>query len=97
MSEKKEHLSKSAHDTTPKTTIPVVIDLGTQKKSDIEKLEKGEGKLMLEVDLAVEHARSRLPEEDRNKIVVPVVMIYRKKRKRAAFPIPPVPPFNLFR
>ncbi|HEY6329703.1 MAG TPA: hypothetical protein VI756_10215 [Blastocatellia bacterium] len=97
MEEKKENIVRSATATGAKTTVPVVMDLGKQSKSDIKKLENGEGKLMLEVEIAVDHARARLPDEDKNKIIVPVVIIYRKKQKRGGFPISPLSPFNFFR
>ena len=95
--ENKDTVSKSALDTGAKISLPVVIDLGKQSKKDLKKLEKGEGKLMLEVELAVEHARARLPEDDHKKVFVPVVIIYRKKQKRGVFPISPLSPFNLLR
>ncbi|HEY3134822.1 MAG TPA: hypothetical protein VGL29_02110 [Blastocatellia bacterium] len=95
--EGKETSSKKADHTAAKTTLPVVIDLGSQKRKDIRKLENGAGKLMLEVDLAVEHARARLPDEDKDKMFVPVVIIYRRKPKRRPLPISPFSPCSLFR
>ena len=92
--DKKENAARSG---AAKTTLPVVVDLGKRSRKDIKKLGNGEGKLMLEVELAVEQARSRLSEEDKNKVFVPVVIIYRKKEKRGIFPIPPLSPFNFLR
>ena len=84
-----------------KTTEPVVVDLGKQKKRDINDLKNGCGFLMTEVDAAVDRARGKLSDTDKNKPVVPVVVIYRKKGKRrgrgGASLLNPLNPFGMFR
>ena len=85
-----------------KTSDPVVVDLGKQKKRDINDLKNGCGPLMTEVNTAVEGARGKLADGDKNKPVVPVVVIYRKKRKRGrgrggSSLLSPLNPFGMFR
>ena len=83
-----------------KTNVPVVIDLGKQKKRDINDLKNGCGSLMTEVDAAVAGARGKLSDTDKNKAVVPVVVIYRKKKKRRggrSSLLSPLNPFGMFR
>jgi Family of unknown function (DUF6200) len=83
-----------------KTTDPVVVDLGKQKKRDINDLKNGCGPLMTEVDAAVERARGKLSDGDKNRPVVPVVVIYRKKGKRrggGSSLLSPLNPFGMFR
>jgi hypothetical protein len=84
-----------------KTTDPVVIDLGKQKKRDINDLKNGCGPLMTEVHAAVDGARGKLADGDKNKPVVPVVVIYRKKRRRGgrggSSLLSPLNPFGMFR
>jgi len=83
-----------------KKNVPVVIDLGKQKKRDINDLKNGCGPLMTEVDAAVEGARGKLADGDKTKPVVPVVVIYRKKRKRrggGSSLLSPLNPFGMFR
>jgi Family of unknown function (DUF6200) len=79
---------------------PVIVDLGKRKKKVINDLKNGCGKLMTEVDIAVEHARSTLPDADKNKAVIPVVIIYSKKKKRkgsGSLPFSPLNPLSLLR
>ena len=65
---------------------PIIIDLGKAKRKRIKALKRGRGKLMEEVTCALNEAsddiRSRLGEEAANGPLIPVVLIYRKKRKR---------------
>jgi hypothetical protein len=82
---------------TPGSTIPppVIVDLGSRSKKAINKLKDGQGKLMYEVELAVEQARLTLSDSDKNKQVIPVIVIYRKKRKSVRdFPLNPLSAFS---
>jgi hypothetical protein len=80
---------------------PVIVDLGKRKKKEIRDLKNGCGKLMTEVDVAVDHARSTLPDAEKNKGVIPVVIVYRKKKKgrkgSGSLPFSPLNPFSLLR
>lgn len=76
------------------TQTPVIVDLGKRKRKAIKDLKNGHGYLMDEVDHAVNRARSGLPEAEQNKPVVPVVILYRKKRKRRGSRSLGFSPFN---
>jgi hypothetical protein len=88
-------------DKTSAHAIPVIVDLGSRRKKLINDLKDGRGKLLLEIDLAVEQARAVLPDSDKNKILVPVVVLYREKRKKRRYddlvPFNPLNPFSLLR
>ena len=68
--------------TTTVVTQPVIIDLGSRKSKILKELKKGEGKLWEEVQGVVESVQDKLGEKTDGKVVIPVVMIYEKKRKR---------------
>jgi hypothetical protein len=76
---------------------PVIVELGTKSKKAINNLKRGTGRIMDEVEEAIEQVRSRLPDADRNKQILPIVLIYRRKRRRVALPPLPFSPLNLFR
>jgi hypothetical protein len=91
------------HDTAPRTVdhpapvyTRVIVDLGKASKKQIKRFKRGEqGRLQDEVEQAIQRARERLPEADKDKELVPVVLIYRQKRRRASvgglpLPIPPL-------
>jgi len=82
------------------TLTPVVIDLGSKRKKAVNDLKNGRGELLADVEHAVNHARANLPDEDKNKTVLPIVFIYRKKRRRRvtdSLPLSPINPLNLLR
>lgn len=61
---------------------PVVVDLGKTKRKDIKALKRGEGKLMREVSQIMNEVRRELMDELAGRHLVPVVILYRPKRKR---------------
>ena len=63
-------------------TQPVIIDLGKQKRRALKSLKKGEGKLWDEVLDVVEEVKDMLGTDAEGKVLVPVVMLYRKKNRR---------------
>ena len=72
--------------------VPIVVDLGKKTKKSIKKLKKGSGKLLSQVQEAMDEVRARLPEADKQKAVVPVVMFVERKFKKASskFPFSPL-------
>jgi Family of unknown function (DUF6200) len=62
-------------------TQPIIIELGTRKSSNLKDLKKGKGKLWDEVLGVIEETREMLGEEAEGKILVPVIVIYKKKSK----------------
>jgi hypothetical protein len=63
-------------------TQPIIIDMGKQKTGNLSDLKKGEGKLWDEVLNVVDEVKQMLGEAADGKVIVPVVVIYRKKLKR---------------
>lgn len=61
---------------------PIIINLGKQRRKRIKNLMKGRGKLWYEVEGVIDEATAKLGEEVEGKTVVPLVLIYRTKRKR---------------
>lgn len=75
-------------------------DLGSTKKKLIRDLKCGKGELLEDVDDAIEEARASLPDSEKNKTLVPIVLVYREKRKKRRYddlPFSPLNPFSLFR
>ena len=96
----KDDVVSSVAEARPRTPPPVIVDLGGKSRKAIKKLKKGRGKLMADVDQAIEEIRSRLPDDHKNGQIVPVLVIYRKKRRRGtrgSLPFPLPSPFSLFR
>lgn len=61
---------------------PIIVDLGKVKSKRVKRLKRGQGVLMDEVDQAVAEVRHNLGPEHADRELVPVVMIYRKKKKK---------------
>jgi len=61
---------------------PVLVDLGKKRRKQIKQLKRGEGPLVAEVTEVLEHVRAELGADLDGKTILPVVLIYEKKRKR---------------
>lgn len=61
---------------------PIIVDLGKQRKKQIKRLKRGEGKLWDEVADVSQEVGLQLGEEAQDKVLVPIVMVYRKKAKK---------------
>jgi hypothetical protein len=78
--------------------IPVIVDMGSESKKAIKKLKRGTGKLMDEVHRTIDQVRESLTEEERNKPILPLLVIYRQKTKSLKPSLPSIPnPFTFFR
>jgi len=64
---------------------PIVINLGKQRRKRIKQLKQNRGILMDEVMEAVAQINGQLGVEAAGKVLVPVVLIYREKRKTPVF------------
>jgi hypothetical protein len=88
-------------DKTHVQATPIIVDLGSRRKKAIKDLKNGKGKLLVEIELAVEQARAVLPDSDKNKAIIPVVVLYRQKRRKRGVgdfvPFNPLNPFSLLR
>lgn len=63
-------------------TQPVIIDLGGQKSKYIKELKEGQGKLWDEVFDVIDEVKEMLGSEADGKVLVPVVMIYKKTTRQ---------------
>jgi ribosomal protein L14 len=77
-------------ETETRVTRPVVINRGRRRRKLITQLKRGEGDLWAEVADTVREVVAQLGPESHGKVVVPVVVIYRKKNKskRSGLPSP---------
>lgn len=64
---------------------PIIIDLGKKKRKRIKNLKKGRGQLLDEVAEVLQEVRTSLGEEGAGKQLVPVVMVYRQKRRKRKY------------
>lgn len=69
-------------DTDSAPSPPIIVDLGKVGRKQIKKLKQGRGPLAMEVDEVIEALRRELGEETAGKEIVPVVLLYRRKRKK---------------
>ena len=83
MSAKKEEAAvmETAEETT-EMTQPIIVDLGKQKVSRLKDLKAGEGELWDEVLDVVDEVKDMLGEEAGGKTMIPIILIYEKKRLR---------------
>lgn len=65
-------------------TQPIIIDLGTEKSSKLKDLKKGKGELWDDILNVVDETREMLGNEAEGKVFVPVILIYKRKPKRAS-------------
>lgn len=75
-------MSTQYANTNQKDLTPIVINLGKTRKKKIRRLKRGTGPLLDEVQQAVAMTRSREGGNIADKVCVPIVLIYEKKRKR---------------
>ena len=81
-------LDKKSADVGSLTSNSIVVNLGKKSKKAIKKLKKGSGKMFVEL-----HAR--LPEADKQKTLVPVVMFCERKARKISKT--PFSPFSMFK
>jgi hypothetical protein len=67
---------------------PIIVDLGKKKRKDIRRLKRGQGKLMDEVAETLTQVRNNLGPDADYKQLVPVVIVYRQKRKGGSGIVP---------
>lgn len=61
---------------------PIILDLGKQTRKRIKRLKKGRGKLWFEVENVIDEVSTTLGDEPGGKIIVPIILVYRRKPKR---------------
>jgi hypothetical protein len=65
-----------------KHTRPIVVDLGSASRKQIRKLKRGTGQLEEEVRDVVRRVRTQLGAKAEHKELVPLVVVYSRKRKQ---------------
>jgi RNAse (barnase) inhibitor barstar len=65
-------------------TTPVIIGMGKTKKKHIKRLKKGKGRLMGEVVDVLDEIAKELGDELDGKVLVPVVIVYKEKKKKGS-------------
>jgi hypothetical protein len=64
---------------------PIVLDLGKQRKKRLKELKQSRGPLVEEVTQAIAHVNGQLGVDGAGKVLVPVIVIYKEKRRRQPF------------
>lgn len=65
-----------------KGRVPIVVDLGQASRKKIRQLVEGRGPLTEDVSEAVSQVREQLGPEAADKELVPVVIVYSRKRRK---------------
>lgn len=71
---------------TRKALVPVIIDLGKIRAKKVKQLKKGQGPYLDEVMPAIEQVKAELGKEIDGKEILPVIVLYRRRPKRAKLP-----------
>jgi len=61
---------------------PIIVDLGKTSRKRIRQLKKGRGKLLDDVQDVLNEVTASLGEQADDKQLVPMVLLYRAKRKK---------------
>jgi len=60
----------------------IVVKAGTITAKQLERLRDGEGIVAAQVDEAVALAKGQLGEDGQGQVILPIVVVYRRKSKR---------------
>lgn len=63
-------------------TTPAIVDMGKVKKKKIKALKRGEGELLEDVWDVLHQVNAGLEGDNNDKILVPIVIVYKQNRKR---------------
>ena len=78
-------MSQGPTHTLPSGFPPVIVDLGKQKRKAVKKLMRsGDGRLAEQVEQVIADVRSELGPDAATVELVPVVVVYRRKARRAS-------------
>ena len=65
----------------PVLNPPIIMEIGKTKKRDIRDVARGQGKIMGDLQDAMTEVTASLGDQAEGKQFVPVVLVYRKKRR----------------
>jgi hypothetical protein len=60
---------------------PIILDIGKASRKNIRQMKKGHGKLIGDLEDAMSEVTDSLGEQGDGKQLVPVVLVYQKKRR----------------
>jgi hypothetical protein len=80
--QKKEAAVVETAEVMTEMTQPIIVDLGHQKASLVKDLKAGEGELWDEVLEVVDEVKEMLGDEAAGKTMIPIIMVYEKKRSQ---------------
>jgi len=69
-------------DPAAEVMAPIILSLGKKKNKAMKQLKRGKGSAMDEVMGVVEQVQANLGDQAAGKLILPVVVIYRKKERR---------------
>jgi hypothetical protein len=69
-------------------TAPIVVDLGRRRAKQIKKLRQGKGPLISEINDVIAQVRSALAADLDGKTLVPLVVVYKQKKRKRVRPAP---------
>jgi hypothetical protein len=72
-------------------TAPIVVDLGRRRARQIKKLREGRGPLVGEINEVIAEVRTALAADLDGKTIVPLVVVYKQKKRRRLRPGPNAP------
>lgn len=67
---------------------PIIIDLGKARPKRVKELTQGTGALLEDVKQAIEQVREGLGADAANRRLLPIVVIYKKKRQSRFLKLP---------
>ncbi len=66
----------------PEVVTPIIVSLGKKNKKQIKRLKRGKGGTMDQVLDVIDQVQANLGDQAAGKILVPIVVIYRRKQRR---------------
>ena len=66
----------------PEVVTPIIVSLGKKNKKQIKRLKRGKGGTMDQVLDVIDQVQVNLGDQAAGKILVPIVVIYRRKQRR---------------
>ena len=61
---------------------PLILDLGRTRRKEVQDLKRGRGKLLREVQDAIDEVTASLGDQAEGKQLIPVVLVYRRRPRR---------------
>jgi hypothetical protein len=66
----------------PVMNAPIILEVGKTKKRNIRDMERGQGKILADLQEAMVEVTATLGADAEGKQLVPVVLVYRRKGKK---------------